>query len=359
MTLHPVVSQSCPMAVKDSTEPGKHALLTRFIAGFLVVTGVTVGGISATYAFGPIFGLYIMPPSMQRYGQIALNILDEGVYASGPAWEQMRTEVEEAISTANSYDDLHPVLAKAAKIAGGKNSHLTPAPHAQSLPAPVFHTPTVAPAAGATPNRPSVTTVTMPSLGMVDAESQARYARVIADGIDQAAPSTCGYIVDVRNNSGKNMYPLLSGITALIPNGVSVIFTTREDARVEVTTHSDGAGVGGTIISVGDRTKQTHAPVAVLHGEHTSASGEAVVTALRGLSHVRTFGTPTAGHTSGSVTPRLYDGATLTLTKNLYLDRFGNNLAEKPLQPDEHNENESADEAARRWLAAKKCPSKR
>ncbi len=47
------------------------------------------------------------------------------------------------------------------------------------------------------------------------------------------------------------MYPMLSGLTPLLRNGTAMTFRTRAGEDMPVTIFDDGAGMGGTVISVG------------------------------------------------------------------------------------------------------------
>lgn len=106
---------------------------------------------------------------------------------------------------------------------------------------------------------------------------------------------------------------------------------------------------------VGEREKVTEAPIAVLQDDMTASSGEAVVTAFRGLDGVESFGVPSAGYTSGNAVHRLYDGAILAMTTSVYVDRDGVSLDEKPIRPDHETSAEAAEETALEWLADQGC----
>ena len=344
-----------------TTPPTRARFWRRILLGALaLVLVLAVAAAGLVYVYGPRFGVYLIPPTPQKYGEQALAVLDDGLYAEGPEWEKVRGELTSAMGTADSYEDLHPVIARAAKVAGGKHSRFfTPAETAQldTVSAAEFKPPTVTTTSGASAANLGVTTVTLPALGTVEKDLLNRYAATAADGIDAAASVTCGYVVDLRGNTGGNMYPMLSGVVSLLPDGAAFSFASREGHTTDVTVQPDGVGVDNTVTSVGERAKHTDVPVAVLQDQKTASSGEAVATAFRGLPNARSFGTETAGYTSANVSPRLYDGAALTLTTAVYVDRTGTSLDEKPIQPDDPTTADAADEAAATWLASQGCPA--
>jgi carboxyl-terminal processing protease len=201
----------------------------------------------------------------------------------------------------------------------------------------------------------TTTTIVLPPLGSVSDELQQDYARTVADGIAGATQGTYGWIIDLRGNTGGNMYPMLSGVSALLPNGTAFTFRTRTGLSPSVDVHDDGVGVGATTVSVGDQPKIMGKPVAVLQDTMTASSGEAVATAFRGLEHVESFGTTSHGYTSGNSSRTLFDGAEVILTESVYVDRNGVNLNEEPITPDHPTTTAAAHEQARQWLQQQNC----
>jgi carboxyl-terminal processing protease len=331
----------------------KRCVLRRVLVGLGgAVLVLVAGGGWAVHAYGPRFGLYLVPPSPQRYAEVALEILESGYDARGPAWEAERARVVAAVEGASGYADLYEVLAEATAVAGGTHSSfLTPEETTASErgATTAFVEPTVT-------TQDGVTTVTVPGVGSVSEELQQRYADVLARSIADAAPGTCGWVVDLRGNTGGTMYPMLSGVSALLPAGPAMSFRSRTGDGVDVTIQDDGAGVGGRTTVVVDAVPRVSGqPVAVLQDGRTASSGEAVLTAFRGLEGVESFGADSAGYTSANSVRRLYDGAQIVLTQSTYVDRDGVDLAEEPIVPDHPVAPEDAPDAARAWLAEQGC----
>lgn len=340
-----------PATENATRRPRRRTLITVLAAIGAVIAVVLAAVLWAAHTYGPRYGFYLIPPSPQKYSEMALDHLEQGYYATGPEWEAAREDLARAGAEADDYADLHDEIAAATAVAGGKHSRfLTPEETEQyeSSSTDEFEAPTVTTENG-------ITTITVPKLGSVSEELQQQYAQTAADGIAAATPGTCGWVIDLRGNTGGNMYPMLSGLAAMLPNGDAFSFATRDGTSSSVTVQDDGVGMGDTITSVGDQPKITGAPIAVLQDELTASSGEAVATAFRGLDQARSFGTPSAGYTSGNVMPRLYDGATIVLTGSVYVDRDGVSLDEEPIEPDQSVEAADADDAAAQWLGEQGC----
>lgn len=319
----------------------------------LVAMAMLLGavGLWAIHSFGPRYGLYLTPPSPERYARIALEDLNQAYHAEGPEWESAREELLAAAEGAEEIPDLYPQLEAAVEAAGGKHSFFLTPQEAKDSAAEAttdFTPPDVDTADG-------VTTLTVPALGSVSEEMQAEYAEEAATGIGEAAPETCGWIVDLRGNTGGNMYPMLSGLAPLLPDGEAMRFQPREDEGTAVEIFPTGAGVGEPMVSIPEVEKVSGQPVALLQNDRTASSGEAVLTAFRGVEGTRTFGADSAGYTSGNSIHELYDGAQMVLTNSVYVDREGTSLEERPIPADESVAPEDAERAAADWLAEQGC----
>lgn len=188
-------------------------------------------------------------------------------------------------------------------------------------------------------------------------ERAARWQAVIQD---QDNGHRCGWIVDLRGNTGGNMWPMLQGAAPLLRittgaiEDVGAIATSDEPSRWQLTPSSVrlGARVIVDLGTPGYRLKQPGAPVAVLTGPRTASSGEATVLAFRGRPQTRSFGQPTAGMSTANEMRPLVDGSALLLTTSVMRDRNGRGDGLK-IEPDQRIEGDAATvAAAQAWLLA-------
>ncbi|WP_301850473.1 hypothetical protein [Rhodococcus pyridinivorans] len=112
-----------PSTGTDSSErmPRRRWPVVLSVLGAVVVL-VGVSGAWTVHEFGPRVGVYLGAPSPQRYAEIALDLMENGYYATGPEWEAQRARVRAAADGAASIEELHGPLAAAVKVAGGKHS---------------------------------------------------------------------------------------------------------------------------------------------------------------------------------------------------------------------------------------------
>ncbi len=154
------------------------------------------------------------------------------------------------------------------------------------------------------------------------------YHRRIAE-VD--SEETCGWVVDLRGNTGGSMTPMLIGIGPVLGQGPTGAFSGGD------TTFQHGTYERGELLSDGlPRSQQyrvqvqqpyelisPNPPVAVLTDQVTGSSGEAVVVAFIGRPNTRSFGTRTAGLSTGNAMHRLSDDAALNITEGAMVDRTG------------------------------------
>lgn len=135
-----------------------------------------------------------------------------------------------------------------------------------------------------------------------------------------------GWIVDTRNNSGGNMYPMIAGIGPVLGEGVAGVFIDADGSTTRWGYAAGSAWLGGegsAVVTVPApyRLRRANAKVAVLTNCGAASSGEAVVVSFRARPNTRSFGTPTRGLSTANKGFPLADGATLFLTAAVMADR--------------------------------------
>ncbi len=165
-----------------------------------------------------------------------------------------------------------------------------------------------------------------------------QYALLAQDIIRTTDPEkTCGWIVDLRNNSGGTLWPMLVGVGPILGEGVVGAFVSPDGSKLQLIYRNGQAFLDQkiqlTIGSVYD-LKQPLPPVAVLTNRSTGSSAEAITVAFRGRPHTRSFGEPTAGVPTVNDGYRLSDGAILELTVAFDADRTGQTY-DGPIPPDQ------------------------
>lgn len=291
--------------------------------------------------YGPDFGLYLVPPSAERYGKDALATIGKnGIYSGSDEWKSTYEECLKMIENAESYEDTYPAIKKALSVCGGKHSILMTKSESQSTSDSYDEVlPTVS-------LNGDIAVIKLPDF-LGTAEAGRKYAKVAEDFIHENRDKINGVVLDLRGNTGGDMGPMATAVSSLLPDGELMYYHYRSyDVPV---TLKDGvisnAGTGGKSLYPDEKLK---VPVAILTDGMTASSGEALTLCFRGLENVKTFGAPTAGYTSVNMLYSLYDGAQMYLTVAFDKARTGEIFKETSIEPDVSTD--SPLEAALEWL---------
>lgn len=314
----------------------------RIALGICIPLALIIAAALTVFAkYGPDFGLYLVPPSAERYGKDALATIGKnGIYSGSDEWKSTYEECLKMIENAESYEDTYPAIKKALSVGGGKHSMLMTKSESQSTSDSYDEVlPTVS-------LNGDIAVIKLPDF-LGTAEAGRKYAKVAEDFIHENRDKVNGVVLDLRGNTGGDMGPMATAVSSLLPDGELMYYHYRSyDVPV---TLKDGvisnAGTGGKSLYPDEKLK---VPVAILTDGMTASSGEALTLCFRGLENVKTFGAPTAGYTSVNMLYSLYDGAQMYLTVAFDKARTGEIFKETSIEPDVATD--SPLEAALEWL---------
>lgn len=163
----------------------------------------------------------------------------------------------------------------------------------------------------------------------------ARTLQQIISEIDATGP--VGWIVDLTDNTGGSMFPMIVGLGPLFDAEELGAFAYPDGQRLGWRYGAGQCMVGpGVCLALDPPVVQLqHQPtaIAVLTGPTTCSSGEVVAVAFRGQARTRSFGQPTAGCSTCNQGFTLSDGAEILLTVAVYEDRTGDRYG-STIQPD-------------------------
>ena len=282
-------------------------------------------------------------PPAARYVERALDIIEEhSLMRPSIDWGRFRSGVLAQARGASSPADAHFALRYALGVLGDHHSYLNAPDRAMAL--------ELAPVSNARTGRAVVPPdgrrlaggfayVSVPGFAGGSHAHQVEFAEHL-QGLIRALdePATCGWIVDLRRNSGGNVWPMLAGIGPLIGDGEAAAATQADGRRVSLWYRDGKAGLGEYVqLRVRGEAYRLRSPrtrFAVLLGPRTASSGEVLALAFRGLPDRRSFGAPTLGLTTGTRTFELSDGASLVLAVAATSDRRDRRY-DGPIAPDE------------------------
>jgi len=264
-----------------------------------------------------------------RYVKKAIRIMDRnGIYAQGEKWEEAKKEALAAQPV--SLEEAQEIVLKAGKAAGGKHTFLMTAEDAVENDTKDWEMPTVEISGG-------IAVIKLPQF-MGNTEDGTRYANTVLN----ATPDDLqGVVIDLRGNSGGNMYPMIAAVHRFLPDDIILQLRTRHNImKINV----------DYVTTIANVVRQSHIDcrVAILTDEWTGSSGEAVLLCFRGMDNARTFGSPTAGYASCNQPFSLPESSQLVLTIGEDVARTGEAFCDEPIKPDVATETPL--EAALEWL---------
>lgn len=177
------------------------------------------------------------------------------------------------------------------------------------------------------------------------------FARKAHDALlDVGKNARCGWVVDLRGNTGGNMWPMVAALEPFLGEETLGCFEggVQTAPAWNVRMASESPPPVSLEVLRGAR-------VAVLTGPQTTSAGEAVTIAFRGRARTRSFGGPTAGLSTACFFFPLPDGGAIFLAISVMADRTGRWYG-GPIEPDVRVEvppgttEDLALEAAVRWL---------
>jgi hypothetical protein len=190
------------------------------------------------------------------------------------------------------------------------------------------------------------------------------FAAELGRRIDEvAARQPCGWILDLREDTGGNMFAMVGGLEPFLGVGDLGFFVRGGERRpwsARDFYSQAREDLPRTPPAFGD------ASVALLIGERTASAGESIAVAFRGRAHTRIFGQPTAGLSTVNQGFALSDGSMAMLTVAVLADRNGNVYGSR-IEPDERVgpagyfdlrlEDQPVVKRAAEWLSASACRS--
>ena len=186
--------------------------------GSLVI--LLLAGFGALLYFGPAYGVNIFPPSPQQYAEAALKKMDFGLY-TGPNWPQQKKQAMRDLQSAKTYQDTYLTLQKMAELSGGKHSHFYGSSEIKKEKQALTNLPDIQLSDG-------VLKVKLPAF-MGDDRTRESYITRLRDGLNQTGYQAV--ILDLQQNSGGDIYPMLAGLATLLPDDDLFQFIYKDGSK--------------------------------------------------------------------------------------------------------------------------------
>lgn len=313
-----------------------------------------------------------MPSNMGALAQLylsdALDVMEfNSIRRYEIDWTEFRTAAvaEAEAAAAQTPADIHPVVVSSLERIGDNHSFFQ-APPGQAAAATARAA--VGPAKADPTSQllePGVGYLEVPAFsgGGAEADSLARMYHQLIESVDTMS-AVCRWVVDVRGNTGGNMWPMIAGLGPILGEDTVGFFVDPDTVASSWFYDGGEAGIEDIVVARADPAYSLAAMpnVAVLHDSLTASSGEAVAVAFRGRAAARSFGEETWGVSTANAAFPLSDGGVIFLTVSTMADRNGT-LYGVEVVPDEavagtktgDRATDAALDAAVTWLNDQSC----
>lgn len=140
-----------------------------------------------------------------------------------------------------------------------------------------------------------------------------------------ASSNLRGWLIDIRANTGGNMWPMIAGLGPFFPDGEVGAFQYSSGSQPWFYGSGD-ALIGRQVLAHSNlayELRHKTLPIVVLTEKYTASSGEAVLIAFKGMQNVKFVGAPSYGVPTANNPFPLEDGAILNLCVAVDADRTG------------------------------------
>jgi C-terminal processing protease CtpA/Prc len=275
-------------------------------------------------------------PAASAYLDRLLELMQtRSLHRSTISWPEFRSEVRSSAGAAQTIPDLFVAIRTAIKLLGdGHSFYQTPTGGTIAVP-----TRTCVQSGAGPPTLPP--TVGYVKVGAFTGSGAASIA--FADGLQTAIQNSdrddlVGWIVDLRGNTGGNMWPMIAGLGPVLGEGTLGFFIDPVDGIEFTWEYRNGIATNGgqenARVTAPYRLRKGAPRVAVLYDNAVASSGEATAVAFRRRPNTRSFGTPTCGLSTANLAFPLSDGASLYLTVSVMVDR-ARTIYGDSIEPDE------------------------
>jgi carboxyl-terminal processing protease len=263
----------------------------------------------------------------------------EWLHRDGFDWPGFTRQVMEKAGAAQTIPETYDAIRVGLKLLGDKHSYYIPAKGDT-----IFNPESPTQSTGECTPPPAVTPTLPDDVGYIQIKVSS--GREGADALDKAIrerdrAGLIGWIVDMRNSRGGNMWPFLAAIGPMMGEGTLGFFIGPHDPPTPWGYTAGRVWLGkedqtAAMLTIETPYKLTtpNPRVALLTDIGVASSGEAIAIAFRGRPNTRSFGTATCGISTAVAQFPLKQGGRIAVVGSVMADRTKKPYGNK-VDPDE------------------------
>jgi carboxyl-terminal processing protease len=282
------------------------------------------GGEGETHKNSTVPSIIEQSTLAKNYISEVLKIMRENVVTKYKVdWGNLESEVNTLAANVKNIKDTYPALRKALELLGTNHSFILSA----SGDMLAYHSILNCEQSFET-NEPLMQNIGYLRVdGFISRDNNLmkNFANAIQNSIaQQDNGNLLGWVVDLRNNTGGNMWPMIAGLGPLFDNSILGYFVDADERSV-AWGYKNGSSYSGkrNIVTVDKPYSLLNSvpKIAILSSKRLGSSGEATLISFKKQYNVRVFGTDSCGLSSANSPFKLSDGSELFLTTAIMADR--------------------------------------
>ncbi|MDP4209598.1 MAG: S41 family peptidase [Bacteroidota bacterium] len=296
---------------------------------------------------------FISCNSPQTYLNKAVDIIKaNSINKNSIDWVQFRKDVLEKGKEAENIKETYPAIQYALRQLGDHHSFFMTPEQCKTFNDPNLPLPKVS--SELIDNR--IGYIKIPGFMGNRNERAYKFAQQIQDKIRELDKNNIQYwIVDLGDDTGGNMWPMLTGLGPILGDGIAGYFANNDSVYI-----SWGYSKG-TVFCDKNQLMKLNNPyklkndikkLAIIISNHTCSSGEATAVSFIGIKNSCFIGEPSYGNSTSNAGFKLSDGAMIFLTVSKFADRNKKTYG-VPINPDIVDYNGTAKKTAIEWINKK------
>jgi hypothetical protein len=303
-------------------------------------------------------------PVAKEITEFVNNFIDtlqlHSLYSASINWVSLRNDIKDLSKGLNTIEESHPLLnyiLGRVKAVGDNHSQIIPK-QALNL---RFETERRQPEGKYIGN--NIGYIKVPGITSQNDTVRLNFAEKIQKFIKviDSENEITGWIVDLRENTGGTMTPMIVGLGPLLGKDTLGYFISSSGEKSAWHYTGDALQNGNEVATKTKNPytiKNTSAKIAVLIGKNTASSGEITAISFIGKPNTKLVGEPTSGYTTGNQDYKLSDGSILLLAQAVEADRNMKKYLDG-IYPDvmvassKSKDEDACMEAAKKWILDK------
>lgn len=288
----------------------------------------------------------------QNYVSEILNIMrNNAVTRNQVDWSRIESEVNQLAINAERISDTYPAITRALELINTNHSFLLSASgNIITYPSNLNCGEDFSMSQS---NTTGIGYIRVDGFSSTESDAEAEFAEQIQARIaEQDSIDVTAWIVDLRNNTGGNMWPMIAGLGPLFDSSVLGYFIDPDEQISEWGYRFGQSYLNDNVITRVSEPYTLLNPlpkIAILTSKRVGSSGEATVIAFKKQFNTRMFGSNTCGLSTANTAFPLSDGSQLLLTTAIMADRDQERYG-GPVNVDEIVAPEDAIAAAISWI---------